>query len=133
MSTVQKTDLYFREGTSDKEYIATIVNEGSGYRVSCYYGRRGSTLKHTDKGFFYNYRDAQKKFEIVVGEKVAKGYKIKFDAKVEPSFAEPTAAYPTTSYVEPEIAEEVTAVDCRTSSEHERAEALARLKAACAN
>ena len=41
--------LYFKEGTSDKEYHVHLVKKGPGYVVSIEYGRRGSSLTSSQK------------------------------------------------------------------------------------
>ena len=42
--TLQSASLYFREGSSDKEYHAAIEPKGDGFVVNFAYGRRNSTL-----------------------------------------------------------------------------------------
>jgi bifunctional non-homologous end joining protein LigD len=68
--------LYFREGSSDKLYQASIQSEGSGYMVHFAYGRRGSTLNTGTKTQApVDYQTAKNIFEKLVHEKTAKGYK----------------------------------------------------------
>lgn len=130
-SPIEKTELYFCEGTSDKVYIATIVPEGSGYRVICHYGRRGYPLKTTDKGYTPHLTSAQIISGRVVNEKVAKGYIVKsVDKSLKEKIVEILEKKPegmTDEQIQTHLVSE------RTSSEDERAKALARLKAACAN
>jgi bifunctional non-homologous end joining protein LigD len=42
--SVQSVSLYYREGSSDKEYHASIEPAGPRFVVNFAYGRRGSTL-----------------------------------------------------------------------------------------
>src|SRR5271163_347531 len=42
--TMEKITLYFKQGSSDKVYSASIEPEGSKFVVNFEYGRRGSTL-----------------------------------------------------------------------------------------
>jgi hypothetical protein len=128
---VSKTELYFCEGTSDKEYVATIVKEGGGWRVVCHYGRRGYSLKTTDKGFYVSLVGAQIQYNKVVIEKTSKGYIVKsVDKSLKEKIVDTLEKKPegmTDEQIQTHLASE------RTSSEDERAKALARLKAACAN
>lgn len=43
-ATTQRTTLYYREGSNDKEYQAAIEPEGDLFLVTFAFGRRGSTL-----------------------------------------------------------------------------------------
>ena len=70
-----KTDLYYRQGSSDKEYHAQIESKGVGWVVNFQYGRRGSTLQAGSKTPQPVTQDeAQKIFDKLVAEKKAKGY-----------------------------------------------------------
>lgn len=73
---VEKADLWFREGTSDKVYHASIEKSGSaGYVVNFAYGRRGSALKTGTKTTSpVSLYEAQKVYQKLVNEKTAKGY-----------------------------------------------------------
>lgn len=67
--------LYFREGTSDKVYSASIVAKGGGFVVNFAYGRRGSTMNtgsKTPKPLLY--AKARAVYDKLVNEKRAKGY-----------------------------------------------------------
>ncbi|MBK6638997.1 MAG: hypothetical protein IPG34_15885 [Rhodocyclaceae bacterium] len=44
MTTITSTRLYYKSGSSDKEYAADIVQSDHGYFVNFRYGRRGHTL-----------------------------------------------------------------------------------------
>ena len=43
MTTITSTRLYFRQGSSDKEYAADIVQSDHGYFVNFRYCRPGNT------------------------------------------------------------------------------------------
>ena len=73
---VANVELFYREGSSDKVYKATMIKDPSGgYLVNFAYGRRGNTLTMGTKttnpiGF-----DAAKKiYDKLVSEKTGKGY-----------------------------------------------------------
>lgn len=76
MSVIEKADLWFREGTSDKVYHATIERvDSTGYVVNFAYGRRGSTLKTGTKTTSpVSLYEAQKVYQKLVNEKTSKGY-----------------------------------------------------------
>jgi bifunctional non-homologous end joining protein LigD len=67
--------LYYREGSSDKVYTASIDSSGGGFLVNFAYGRRGSTLQTGCKTAKpVGYAEAKKLFDKLVAEKTAKGY-----------------------------------------------------------
>lgn len=76
MSVIEKADLWFCEGTSDKVYHASIERVGSvGYVVNFAYGRRGSTLKTGTKTTSpVSLYEAEKVYQKLVNEKTSKGY-----------------------------------------------------------
>lgn len=76
MSTVlERADLFFKEGTSDKVYHTTLEKSGSGYIVNYAYGRRGSALKTGSKTVSpLPESKAREVFQKLVMEKTAKGY-----------------------------------------------------------
>lgn len=72
---MKTTTLYFKEGSSDKVYQATIEPKGSGFAVNFAFGRRGSTLNTGTKTQEpVDLASAEKIFEKLVREKMAKGY-----------------------------------------------------------
>ena len=72
---VQSVSLYFKEGSSDKEYHASIEPAGQRFTVNFAYGRRGSTLNTgTKTNVPVNFDAACKAFEKLVKEKKSKGY-----------------------------------------------------------
>ncbi len=69
------TSLYYREGSSDKEYHVRLEPKADGFVVNIAYGRRGSPLSTGTKTSAPVYYDAALMiFEKLVREKKAKGY-----------------------------------------------------------
>jgi len=74
-SSVQTVSLYFKQGSSDKEYHASIEQEDGCYVVNFSYGRRGSTLQTgTKTSTPVDLATATKIWSKLVTEKKAKGY-----------------------------------------------------------
>ncbi len=70
-----KEDLYFKDGSSDKEYHVEMLPKGGGFVVNISYGRVGSTLQTGTKTVCPLPRaEAQKIFDKTVNAKNAKGY-----------------------------------------------------------
>lgn len=68
--------LFFKSGSSDKVYKASIVKSGDGHVVNFAYGRRGSTLQTGTKTKEpVAYDKAVKIYNDLVQSKIAKGYK----------------------------------------------------------
>ena len=69
-------DLYFKEGSSDKEYHVQLVPSGNDtYLVNFQFGRRGSTLKPSTKTKDpVSLMDAESIYNRVVKEKLKEGY-----------------------------------------------------------
>lgn len=76
---VRSESLYFKEGTSDKEYhiqITQVHPAVSEYLVNFQYGRRGNTLKSGSKTEApVTLGEAEAIYDLVVREKIAKGYR----------------------------------------------------------
>ncbi len=71
----EKVTLYFREGSSDKVYHATVDERPGGYVVNFAYGRRGSTMQTGTKTHVpVSLDEAKKIYEKLVREKTQKGY-----------------------------------------------------------
>lgn len=67
--------LYFRQGSSDKVYQASIEPKGDGYVVNFAYGRRGSALTAgTKTNAPVSLVEARRLYDKLVAEKTAKGY-----------------------------------------------------------
>jgi len=92
MTIVRQSDLFFADGRSDKEYHIYIRQiAASEYTVEFSYGRRGSTLKTGEKTNSrpVSFHIANKLFDAVRNEKLAKGYKEAVTAYQPP---QPTAS-----------------------------------------
>ncbi len=73
--TPERVTLYYREGTSDKVYQATIEPAGPQFVVNFAYGRRGATLTSgTKTSSPVDYAAAKKIYTKLVSEKKGKGY-----------------------------------------------------------
>lgn len=72
----ERTDLYYQQGGSDKVYIVAMTEQQPGlFDVTCYYGRRGSTLNKALKTATpLGWGRAMGVFSHCVREKVKKGY-----------------------------------------------------------
>lgn len=67
--------LYYRNGSSDKEYHVRLEPEGDGFVVNFAYGRRGSALSTGTKTTTpVGYEAAVRIFEKLVNDKQSKGY-----------------------------------------------------------
>ena len=74
-SQAQRITLYYREGSSDKVYQASIEPRGELFVVNFAFGRRGSTLQTgTKTSEPVDYDSAKRIYEKLVREKKAKGY-----------------------------------------------------------
>ena len=72
---MEQTTLYFRQGSSDKVYQASIAQQNGGYAVHFAYGRRGTTLQTGTKTQApVPYEQARKIYDKLVQEKTSKGY-----------------------------------------------------------
>jgi bifunctional non-homologous end joining protein LigD len=72
---MEQTTLYFRQGSSDKVYSASIEPAGDEFVVRFAYGRRGSTMSTgTKTNAPVAYADAKRIYDKLVSEKFAKGY-----------------------------------------------------------
>lgn len=74
-NVVESISLYFKAGSSDKVYNASIEEIGGKYVVNFEYGRRGSALKSGSKTSSpVLLEDAKLVFQKLVNEKTKKGY-----------------------------------------------------------
>ena len=74
-STLPSCSLFYRDGSSDKEYNAIVEESGNGYVVNFSYGRRGNaTATGTKTSSPVSLDDATKIYNKLVQEKTAKGY-----------------------------------------------------------
>lgn len=87
---VQSVKLFFQEGTSDKVYHATMIDDGAGaFTVEVEWGRRGSTLNRGRKAVKVPRAAAQKMFDKLVREKTSKGYEVLSDQAKPAAVAPP--------------------------------------------
>lgn len=71
-----KANLYFKEGSSDKVYHATVEPSGGGHVVNFSYGRRGGHMTTGSKTSGpVSLAEAMKVWEKLVNSKLAKGYR----------------------------------------------------------
>jgi heptaprenylglyceryl phosphate synthase len=134
-SIEQKITLGYTDGTSDKIYIISLVNNGDGsYSTMCDYGRRGYGLKRVFKAAATDRHTAIAEYNKVYKQKIAKGYIVE-DITALRSTAATTAAttavataVATAVVVEPEVSK----TESLTCSEAARAKALERLRRASA-
>jgi len=72
---MEQITLFFRQGSSDKVYQASIEQQNGGHVVNFAFGRRGTTLQTGTKTHApVNYEEAKRIFDKLVNEKAAKGY-----------------------------------------------------------
>ena len=91
--------LYYRDGSSDKVYQASITPKDGGYVVHFAYGRRGATLQTGTKTQApIPYEQAKKIYDKLVQEKKSKGY---------------TPGEDGTPYQHTEKANEVSGINCQ--------------------
>jgi bifunctional non-homologous end joining protein LigD len=75
MEAQDRVTLYYREGSSDKVYQASIEQAGERFVVNFAYGRRGTTLNTgTKTNVPVDYASAKRIFDKLVQEKKGKGY-----------------------------------------------------------
>ncbi|MGB1216761.1 MAG: RNA ligase family protein [Saprospiraceae bacterium] len=72
--------LYFKQGSSDKIYKASLEKKDEQYVVNFAYGRRGATLKTGTKTQSpVDYEKAKKIYDKIVNAKKGKGYELSMD------------------------------------------------------
>ena len=104
--------LYFRQGSSDKVYQASIESKGEGFVVAFSYGRRGSTLTSGVKTQEpVEYDQAKRIYDKLIAEKTAKGY---------------TPGEDGTPYQQTDRADRATGIQCQllNPTEEDRVESL---------
>lgn len=80
-TVIESASLYFKEGSSDKVYYATLEQDGDNCVVNFSYGRRGSALKSGSKTSKpVSLKEAKVIFDKLVKEKTGKGYRYIADA-----------------------------------------------------
>jgi len=89
MNIVESVRLFFQEGTSDKVYEASIVEDSEGvYSVLVAWGRRNANLNQGKKANGVSLADAKKAYDRVVRQKTKKGYQA-ITETVQPSAVSP--------------------------------------------
>jgi bifunctional non-homologous end joining protein LigD len=89
MSAIERASLFFKEGSSDKVYEASVEPDGPGFSVRFAYGRRGATLTTGAKTKApVSREEAIRVFTALVKSKTDKGYRVNGDS----STVMPTAA-----------------------------------------
>lgn len=74
---IRKTRLWFCEGTSDKVYVAYVIQTVDGnHEVRASWGRRGKTMQTQTKGRFATEWQAIKAYMVLVDSKIQKGYDV---------------------------------------------------------
>ncbi len=74
MKPIRQVRLFFQEGSYDKVYEASIVEDGGAYTVRVAWGRRGAKLNEGAKAVKVDLASATRKFDALVREKCGKGY-----------------------------------------------------------
>jgi bifunctional non-homologous end joining protein LigD len=74
MGTVKSVQLFFQEGSSDKIYNATIVEDHGAYTVTVAWGRRGGSLQTGNKAVRVTRAAADRELDKLIREKRGKGY-----------------------------------------------------------
>ncbi|MEO8843168.1 MAG: WGR domain-containing protein [Kofleriaceae bacterium] len=92
MATIKSIELFFQEGSSDKVYNATILDDGGNFTVAVAWGRRGAKLNTGSKAVKVSRADADKMFERLVREKRGKGYEEKVGDHQPAAVAPPEGA-----------------------------------------
>jgi len=91
--------LYYREGSSDKIYQASLVEAGGLFEVHFAYGRRGSTFTTGKKTLVpVPKAEAMRIWDRLVGEKLKKGYR----ESLEPNGSH-TVAVPESTGIFPQL------------------------------
>ncbi len=73
---IERAELYFRQGSSDKVYHLQLVNEDDKWSVEAQWGRRGSALQSDVKVDNSTYEEAKRVYDRILREKTSKGYQI---------------------------------------------------------
>lgn len=83
MQVIKSVSLFYTEGSSDKVYHTQLCETNGGFVVNFQYGRRNSTLQSGTKTTEPVPKEkAEKTFEKLVNEKMAKGYTPKESGEV---------------------------------------------------
>lgn len=89
MKTIKSVDLFFKEGSSDKEYHIQIQEVTDGNVVNFQYGRVGNALQTgTKTDTPVSLEEATKIFDKLQKEKERKGYAQKEGASTSAGFSD---------------------------------------------
>jgi bifunctional non-homologous end joining protein LigD len=88
MTTLKSIELFFQEGSSDKVYLASLLEDAGAYTVKVQWGRRGSALNQGNKAVKVSLKAAEQMFDKLVREKTGKGYQAVTEA-VQPAAVAP--------------------------------------------
>ncbi|HEY5920584.1 MAG TPA: WGR domain-containing protein [Kofleriaceae bacterium] len=88
MRPIKSVRLFFQEGTSDKIYNVTLLEDAGAYSVHVAWGRRGSTPQEGHKAVRVSRAKAEATFDRLVREKRGKGYE-EVSATVQPAAVAP--------------------------------------------
>src|SRR5713226_9787794 len=72
----ERAELFFRQGSSDKEYHLQLENADDKWSVQAQWGRRGSALQSDAKASNTTYEEAKRVYDRILREKTGKGYQI---------------------------------------------------------
>jgi predicted DNA-binding WGR domain protein len=86
----ENVELSNREGTANKLYLLRLESDGDAWTVTAQWGRRGKALQCGTKASGVSYEAAQRVYDKLLREKMAKGYVQ--DDPIENVAGEPTAA-----------------------------------------
>lgn len=96
---LRRVELFFQEGSSDKVYHATLVDEGDGkFSVLVEWGRRNATLNRGAKAVKVARDKAEKELAKVIHEKTKKGYQ-EITAEIAPAAVAPPVGQGSASRV----------------------------------
>src|SRR5512133_3508250 len=98
MNVIRSVQMFFQEGTSDKVYNATLVEEGGLYTVKVEWGRRGAALNTGAKAVRVPLAAAERAYDKIVREKTGKGYEVVSD-EVKPAAVAPPVGQGSASKV----------------------------------
>jgi bifunctional non-homologous end joining protein LigD len=88
MAVVKEVKLFFQEGSSDKVYFATLLEDAGKYTVKVEWGRREGSHNQGNKAVKVSLAEAEKTFDRLVREKTGKGYQPITD-EVQPAAVAP--------------------------------------------
>ncbi len=73
---IERAELYFQQGSSDKVYHLRLENVDDKWSVQAQWGRRGSAMQSDVKVDNGTYEEAKRVYDRILREKTSKGYQI---------------------------------------------------------